>query len=113
MISDGAAVEQNEVLLSSQSHNDLGDSPSPCLLSTNPTNNNANTDTNTNSKSTTSQIILPKLRSCNVCKAHFRILHHFYDQLCPSCATLNYEKLHATADLTQNYIAIVTDFKPH
>jgi len=52
--------------------------------------------------------ILPKLRSCYVCKVHFRMLHHFYDQLCPECAKLNYKKRHATADLSQNYIAIVT-----
>lgn len=52
-------------------------------------------------------IKLPKLRSCYVCKIRFRELHHFYDQLCPTCAPLNWEKRHQTADLT-NRVAIVT-----
>ena len=51
--------------------------------------------------------ILPKLRSCYVCKIRFRVLHKFYDQLCPSCATLNYEKRHQSADMSQ-CVAIVT-----
>ena len=50
---------------------------------------------------------LPNLRSCYVCKVRFRELHHFYDQLCPSCAALNWEKRHQTADLT-NKVAVVT-----
>ena len=39
---------------------------------------------------------LYNLRSCYVCKARFRDLHKFYDQLCPSCADLNFQKRHAT-----------------
>ena len=35
------------------------------------------------------EIKLPKLRSCYVCKIRYVDLHHFYDQLCPSCASLN------------------------
>lgn len=50
---------------------------------------------------------LPKLRSCYVCKVRYRKLHHFYDQLCPDCALLNYSKRHQTAPL-HNKIAIVT-----
>jgi NAD(P)-dependent dehydrogenase (short-subunit alcohol dehydrogenase family) len=38
-------------------------------------------------------------RACYVCKAPFRQLHHFYDQMCPDCAALNWEKRHQTADL--------------
>jgi len=38
-------------------------------------------------------------RHCYVCKADFRELHHFYDQLCPACAELNWQKRTATADL--------------
>lgn len=53
------------------------------------------------------QTQLPKLRSCYVCKVRFRELHNFYDQLCPSCATTNWEKRHQTADLS-NRVAIVT-----
>jgi hypothetical protein len=50
---------------------------------------------------------LPKLRSCYVCKARFRELHHFYDQLCPICAVLNWEKRHQTANLIDK-VAVVT-----
>eukprot|EP00536_Pseudo-nitzschia_multiseries_P012273 jgi/Psemu1/208203/e_gw1.461.31.1 len=50
---------------------------------------------------------LPKLRSCYVCKTRFRILHHFYDQLCPDCATLNWTNRHKTRDLTGK-VAVVT-----
>jgi NAD(P)-dependent dehydrogenase (short-subunit alcohol dehydrogenase family) len=52
-------------------------------------------------------IKLPKLRSCYVCKARFRDLHHFYDQLCPECATLNWTKRHQTTNLTGK-VAVVT-----
>ncbi|CAB9524119.1 oxidoreductase-like protein [Seminavis robusta] len=52
-------------------------------------------------------IKLPKLRSCYVCKVRYRDLHHFYDQLCPTCAALNWEKRHQTANLA-NKVAIVT-----
>lgn len=52
-------------------------------------------------------IQLPRLRSCYVCKLKFRQLHHFYDRLCPACATLNWEKRHQTADLN-NKVAVVT-----
>jgi NAD(P)-dependent dehydrogenase (short-subunit alcohol dehydrogenase family) len=50
---------------------------------------------------------LPKLRSCYVCKARFRQLHHFYDQLCPECAALNWQKRHQTGNL-QGKTALVT-----
>jgi NAD(P)-dependent dehydrogenase (short-subunit alcohol dehydrogenase family) len=39
-------------------------------------------------------------RHCYVCKEHFSSLHHFYDQLCPSCAALNYTKRTELADLS-------------
>lgn len=51
--------------------------------------------------------ILPKLRSCYACKVRFRVMHHFYDQLCPACAKLNWEKRQQTANL-QGKVAIVT-----
>ncbi len=38
-------------------------------------------------------------RLCYVCKTHFHELHHFYDQMCPDCAALNWEKRDRTADL--------------
>jgi NAD(P)-dependent dehydrogenase (short-subunit alcohol dehydrogenase family) len=52
-------------------------------------------------------IKLPKLRSCYVCKSRYRDLHHFYDQLCTTCAALNWEKRHQMADMTTK-ICIVT-----
>ena len=55
----------------------------------------------------TENIKLPKCRSCYVCKIRYRDLHHFYDQLCPSCADQNWEKRHQTADMTGR-VAIVT-----
>jgi hypothetical protein len=51
--------------------------------------------------------VLPNLRSCYVCKIRFRHLHHFYDQLCPTCASLNYTKRHQSADMSSK-VAIVT-----
>jgi NAD(P)-dependent dehydrogenase (short-subunit alcohol dehydrogenase family) len=38
-------------------------------------------------------------RMCYVCKTDFHELHHFYDQMCPPCAELNYAKREQTADL--------------
>lgn len=52
-------------------------------------------------------IKLPKCRSCYVCKIRYRDLHHFYDQMCPSCATLNWIKRHQSADMTGR-VAIIT-----
>ena len=50
---------------------------------------------------------LPKLRSCYVCKVRYRKLHHFYDQLCPHCASLNFAKRHQTANL-HGKVAVIT-----
>ncbi|GAC1528301.1 MAG: SDR family oxidoreductase [Acidimicrobiales bacterium] len=44
---------------------------------------------------------------CYVCKAHFDQVHHFYDQLCPVCAELNFRKRSETADL-QGRVALLT-----
>jgi NAD(P)-dependent dehydrogenase (short-subunit alcohol dehydrogenase family) len=46
-------------------------------------------------------------RLCYVCKTEFHELHHFYDQMCPPCAALNYDKRDQTADL-RGRIALVT-----
>jgi len=64
-------------------------------------------DASDDEKDTTDGKVLPKLRSCYVCKIRFRILHHFYDQLCPDCAPFNYVKRNQTADLTGT-VAVVT-----
>eukprot|EP00977_Amphora_coffeiformis_P001281 scaffold261_cov170-Amphora_coffeaeformis.AAC.29 len=52
-------------------------------------------------------IKLPRPRSCYVCKIRYRERHHFYDQLCPECAPLNWKKRLQTADLKKK-VAIVT-----
>ncbi|KAI9004214.1 hypothetical protein BC832DRAFT_592905 [Gaertneriomyces semiglobifer] len=52
----------------------------------------------------------PKLkyaRSCHVCGTTFRELHHFYDQLCPSCAEHNFTKRFSEADM-RGRVCIVT-----
>ncbi len=37
---------------------------------------------------------------CYVCKQRYSVIHHFYDQLCPSCAEFNYSKRSELADLS-------------
>jgi NAD(P)-dependent dehydrogenase (short-subunit alcohol dehydrogenase family) len=44
---------------------------------------------------------------CYVCKQSFDVLHHFYDQLCPTCAAFNYAKRSELADLTGR-VALLT-----
>jgi NAD(P)-dependent dehydrogenase (short-subunit alcohol dehydrogenase family) len=44
---------------------------------------------------------------CYVCKVPFSELHHFYDQLCPPCAQLNYRKRGELADL-RGRVALLT-----
>jgi NAD(P)-dependent dehydrogenase (short-subunit alcohol dehydrogenase family) len=46
-------------------------------------------------------------RHCYVCKLKYRQLHHFYDQLCPSCAELNFGKRMELADL-RGRVALLT-----
>lgn len=46
-------------------------------------------------------------RHCYVCKKGYREVHHFYDQLCPSCAELNYHKRTELADLSGR-VALLT-----
>ena len=50
---------------------------------------------------------LPESRNCYVCKQDFDTLHHFYDQLCPSCAAFNFAKRTETADL-RGRVALLT-----
>jgi NAD(P)-dependent dehydrogenase (short-subunit alcohol dehydrogenase family) len=47
------------------------------------------------------------LQHCYVCKEKYDRVHHFYDQLCPSCAELNYAKRTETADL-HGRVALLT-----
>jgi NAD(P)-dependent dehydrogenase (short-subunit alcohol dehydrogenase family) len=44
---------------------------------------------------------------CYVCKAKYSTLHHFYDQLCPTCAKFNFAKRSESADLTGR-VALLT-----
>jgi NAD(P)-dependent dehydrogenase (short-subunit alcohol dehydrogenase family) len=44
---------------------------------------------------------------CYVCKQHFTSVHHFYDQLCPSCAQINFAKRTELADL-RGRVALLT-----
>ncbi len=44
---------------------------------------------------------------CYVCKQNFTELHHFYDQMCPTCAELNYRKRSELADLSGR-VALLT-----
>ncbi len=44
---------------------------------------------------------------CYVCKDKYTDVHHFYDQLCPSCAVFNYGKRTETADL-RGRVALLT-----
>jgi NAD(P)-dependent dehydrogenase (short-subunit alcohol dehydrogenase family) len=46
-------------------------------------------------------------QNCYVCKQDYSIIHHFYDQLCPACAELNWRKRAELADLTGR-VALLT-----
>ena len=49
----------------------------------------------------------PGLLHCYVCKRKYTRIHHFYDQLCPACADLNFFKRTETADL-RGRVALLT-----
>ncbi|MFP5378343.1 MAG: SDR family NAD(P)-dependent oxidoreductase [Vicinamibacteria bacterium] len=46
-------------------------------------------------------------KHCYVCKQHYTTVHHFYDQLCPSCAAFNFHKRTELADL-RGRVALLT-----
>ena len=46
-------------------------------------------------------------QNCYICKQDFSQIHHFYDQLCPPCADLNFRKRTETADL-RGRVALLT-----
>ncbi|HCC48111.1 MAG TPA: oxidoreductase [Elusimicrobia bacterium] len=46
-------------------------------------------------------------QNCYVCKTNYTQLHHFYDQLCPACAEVNFLKRTETADL-RGRVALLT-----
>ena len=46
-------------------------------------------------------------QNCYVCKKDYSQIHHFYDQLCPTCAELNWSKRSELADL-RGRVALLT-----
>ena len=46
-------------------------------------------------------------QNCYICKKDYATIHHFYDQLCPSCAELNFRKRSELADL-RGRVALLT-----
>jgi len=46
-------------------------------------------------------------QNCYICKKDYSQIHHFYDQLCPACAELNWLKRTETADL-RGRVALLT-----
>jgi NAD(P)-dependent dehydrogenase (short-subunit alcohol dehydrogenase family) len=46
-------------------------------------------------------------QNCYICKQDYSTIHHFYDQLCPKCAELNFFKRTETADL-RGRVALLT-----
>ncbi len=46
-------------------------------------------------------------QNCYVCKQDYSQIHHFYDQLCPACAELNWRKRSELADL-RGRVALLT-----
>ena len=46
-------------------------------------------------------------QNCYVCKKDYSQIHHFYDQLCPACAELNWKKRSELADL-RGRVALLT-----
>jgi NAD(P)-dependent dehydrogenase (short-subunit alcohol dehydrogenase family) len=46
-------------------------------------------------------------QNCYICKQDYSAIHHFYDQLCPTCADLNWRKRTESADL-RGRVALLT-----
>jgi NAD(P)-dependent dehydrogenase (short-subunit alcohol dehydrogenase family) len=46
-------------------------------------------------------------QNCYICKRDYSAIHHFYDQLCPPCAELNFRKRTELADL-RGRVALLT-----
>ncbi|HTD66457.1 MAG TPA: SDR family oxidoreductase [Candidatus Limnocylindria bacterium] len=46
-------------------------------------------------------------QNCYICKQDYSTIHHFYDQLCPGCAELNFHKRTESADL-RGRVALLT-----
>ena len=48
-----------------------------------------------------------EVQCCYVCKESYSHIHHFYDQMCPACAELNFHKRTELADL-RGRVALLT-----
>jgi NAD(P)-dependent dehydrogenase (short-subunit alcohol dehydrogenase family) len=48
-----------------------------------------------------------EVRHCYVCKQKYTAIHHFYDQMCPPCADVNFRKRTELADL-RGRVALLT-----
>ena len=46
-------------------------------------------------------------QNCYICKQNYHLIHHFYDQLCPQCAELNFFKRTESTDLSGR-VALLT-----
>ena len=53
------------------------------------------------------QVHAEERQHCYVCKRKYTLIHHFYDQMCPSCAELNFAKRTELADL-RGRVALLT-----
>jgi NAD(P)-dependent dehydrogenase (short-subunit alcohol dehydrogenase family) len=56
-------------------------------------------------RSTFHEVVEPQ--NCYICKQDYSTIHHFYDQLCPKCAELNFFKRTESADL-RGRVALLT-----
>jgi len=52
------------------------------------------------------RVMVETARLCYVCKTQFHELHHFYDQMCPPCAELNFAKREQTADMCGRVVLV-------
>jgi NAD(P)-dependent dehydrogenase (short-subunit alcohol dehydrogenase family) len=50
---------------------------------------------------------VPDSPHCYICKQHYSVIHHFYDQMCPTCAEFNFNKRTEMADL-RGRVALLT-----
>ncbi|HEY6543385.1 MAG TPA: SDR family oxidoreductase [Dokdonella sp.] len=64
-------------------------------------------DAQVNAPAEPPRIESPELLHYYVCKQKYTSVHHFYDQLCPTCAELNFFKRTETADL-RGRVALLT-----
>ncbi len=45
-------------------------------------------------------------RNCYICKRDYRLLHFFYDSMCPDCAEFNWKKRNQTVDLAGRVVLL-------